>query len=328
MHEPTQPTLSIVIPVYNEEAVIAESHRRMTRVARDLDVSYELLFINDGSQDRSYELLADLTQCDPHVRVLSFARNFGHQAAITAGMDHARGDAIVVIDADLQDPPELIGPMLEKWREGYDVVYAVREKRQGDTLFKRATASLFYRLLKRITSVEIPLDTGDFRLMSRRAIEAMKLFSERNRFVRGLVSWIGFKQTGISFVRSERYAGETKYPLRKMLRFAMDGIVTFSYFPLQMATYLGFIVSGASFLGILWVIYMRFFTQQTITGWASLMVIMLFLGGVQLLTLGIAGEYIGRIYDEVKRRPLYLLQEKLGFETGREKTSGAKSSEP
>jgi dolichol-phosphate mannosyltransferase len=310
----SHPCLSIVVPVFNEEAVIEELHSRLTRVAADLEESYEILYVNDGSKDRSMNLLEDLVKRDPHVRVIQFARNFGHQVAITAGMEHAQGEAVVVIDADLQDPPELIGPMLAKWREGYDVVYAVREKRQGDTFFKRATAAIFYRLLKRITNVDIPLDTGDFRLMSRRAIDAMKLFSERNRFVRGLVSWIGFKQTGITFVRAERFAGETKYPLKKMLRFAMDGIVTFSFLPLQMATYLGFMVSGLSFLGILWVLYMRMFTQETIVGWASLMVIALFLGGVQLITLGVIGEYIGRIYDEVKRRPLYLIQERLGFD--------------
>ncbi|MNR80340.1 hypothetical protein D3C72_110620 [compost metagenome] len=313
------PCLSIIVPVYNEEAVLDELHRRLTTVVRDLETTYEILYVNDGSRDRSMDLLEGMARQDPHVRVIQFARNFGHQVAITAGMDHAQGEAVVVIDADLQDPPELIGPMLAKWREGYDVVYAVRERRDGDSYFKRTTAALFYRVLKRITHVDIPLDTGDFRLMSRRAIEAMKLFNERNRFVRGLVSWIGFKQTGITFVRAERFAGETKYPLKKMLRFAMDGIVTFSFVPLQMATYLGFLVSGLSFLGILWVIYMRIFTQETIVGWASLMAIALFLGGVQLITLGVIGEYIGRIYDEVKHRPLYLIQERLGFEHGSEK---------
>lgn len=313
MSPDTSPCLTIVIPVYNEEAVIPELHRRLTAVAQDLGVSYELLFVNDGSHDRSVELLRELAVRDEHVHVLDFARNFGHQIAITAGMDHAQGEAVVVIDADLQDPPELIGRMLEKWREGYDVVYAVRERREGDTVFKRATAAFFYRLLRRITNVDIPLDTGDFRLMSRRAIEAMKLFRERNRFVRGLVSWIGFKQTGVSFVRAERFAGETKYPLKKMVRFALDAIVSFSFLPLQLATYLGFLVSGVSFLGILWVVYLRLFTQETIVGWASLMVIVLFLGGVQLITLGVIGEYIARVYDEVKRRPLYLLQERIGF---------------
>ena len=309
-----RPCLSVIVPIFNEEEVLEALHQRLTAMAVGLEVSYELVFVNDGSRDRSLQWLKQFAATDPHVRVLDFSRNFGHQIAITAGMDYAQGEAVVVIDADLQDPPELIGLMLDKWREGYDVVYAVREKREGDTFFKRATAALFYRLLKRITNVDIPLDTGDFRLMSRRAIEAMRLFNERNRFVRGLVSWIGFRQTGVRFVRAERFAGETKYPLKKMLRFAVDGIVSFSFIPLQLATFFGFLASGMSFVGILWVVYLRLFTSETITGWASMMVIMLFLGGVQLLTLGIVGEYIGRIYDEVKRRPLYLVQEALGFD--------------
>ena len=323
-----RPCLTIIVPIYNEEDAIPALYERLQAVCSEIHVTYELLFVNDGSQDHSLSLLKDVQASDPHVRVLSFSRNFGHQVAITAGMDHAQGEAVVVIDADLQDPPELIGPMLEKWREGYDVVYAVREKREGDTLFKRATAAFFYRLLRKITNVDIPLDTGDFRLMSRRSIEAMKLFRERNRFVRGLVSWIGFKQTGITFVRAERFAGETKYPLRKMLKFAIDGIVSFSFIPLQLATIFGFFASGLSFLGILWVVYLRLFTQETITGWASMMVIMLFLGGVQLLTLGIIGEYIGRIYDEVKHRPLYLIDETLGFGHIPIDTAGQSTSPP
>lgn len=310
------PCLSIIVPIYNEEPSISELHRRLTLAAEGFGVTYELLFVNDGSRDRSGILLRTLAEQDSRIRIVDFARNFGHQIAITAGMDYAQGDAVVVIDADLQDPPEVIGPMLAKWREGYDVVYAIRERREGDTFFKRSTAALFYRLLRRITSVDIPLDTGDFRLMSRRAIDAMKLFNERNRFVRGLVSWIGFRQTGITFVREERYAGETKYPLKKMIRFALDGIVSFSFVPLQLATVFGFIASALSFLGILWAVYMRVFTNETIAGWTSLMVIVLFLGGVQMITLGIIGEYIGRIYDEVKRRPLYLVQELIGFERG------------
>ena len=313
-----RPCLSVVVPIYNEEGVIDELHRRLTGVIRDLGVTYELVFVNDGSRDRSMPMLRELAATDPHVKVIDFARNFGHQIAITAGMDHAQGEAVVVIDADLQDPPEVIGQMLEKWREGYDVVYAVREKRHGETFFKTFTAAAFYRTLKRITNVDIPLDTGDFRLMSRPAIEAMKRFGERNRFVRGLVSWIGFRQTGITFVRAERFAGETKYPLKKMVRFALDGIVSFSHFPLQLATYCGFAVSGLSFLGILWVLYQRIFAHDTIAGWASMMAIMLFLGGLQLITLGIIGEYIGRIYDEVKQRPLYLVQEHLDRGSARE----------
>lgn len=311
----TTPCLSIIAPIYNEESTIPALYQRLTSVLDGLRVTYELVFINDGSHDRSLDLLRDLAQTDTRVRVVDFSRNFGHQIAITAGMDLATGDAVVIIDADLQDPPELIADMLEKWKEGYDVVYAVREKRQGDTFFKQATAALFYRLLKRITSIDIPVDTGDFRLMSRRTVEGMKLFRERNRFVRGLVSWVGFNQTGIPFIRDERYSGETKYPLKKMLKFALDGLVSFSFIPLQLATYFGFLVSGLSFLGIVWVLYLRWFTQETITGWTSLMVMVLFLGGIQLLTLGVLGEYVGRIYDEVKRRPLYLVKEWIGFGT-------------
>lgn len=320
------PCLSIVIPIYNEQGVIDELHRRLSHVMSTLGITYEFVFVNDGSKDQSIAMLKALAEQDAHVKVIDFARNFGHQVAITAGMEHAQGDAVVVIDADLQDPPEVIGQMLDKWREGYDVVFAIREKRHGETVFKKLTAAAFYRLLRRITNVDIPVDTGDFRLMSRRAIEAMKLFSERNRFVRGLVSWIGFRQTGVTFVRAERFAGETKYPFKKMLRFALDGIVSFSYLPLQVATYFGFITSGLSFLGILGVLYLRLFTQETITGWASMMIIVLFLGGIQMITLGIIGEYIGRMYDEIKRRPLYLVQEWVGF-SGSEKASCATTAD-
>lgn len=322
------PCLSVVIPIYNEEGVIGEMHKRLSSVMKSLEVSYELVFVNDGSKDRSLALLKELAETDPHVVILDFARNFGHQVAISAGMDHARGEAVVVIDADLQDPPEVIAQMLDKWREGYDVVYAVREERRGESHFKKLTAAAFYRLLKRITNVDIPVDTGDFRLMSRRAIEAMKLFSERNRFVRGLVSWIGFRQTGVTFVRAERFAGETKYPLKKMIRFALDGVMAFSYFPLQLATYFGFVVSGLSFIAILWVLYLRLVAHDTIVGWASMTTIMLFLGGIQLITLGVIGEYIGRIYDEVKRRPLYLVQEKIGFLTNTDQKPVSSAESP
>ncbi len=312
--------ISVVVPIYNEAPIISELHRRLTSALRSLPDAYELVFVNDGSADASPDMLRALVVSDSHARLINLSRNFGHQIAITAGMDHARGDAVVVIDADLQDPPEMIPELVAKWREGYDVVYAVREKRVGESVFKRATAAAFYRLITRITNVDIPVDTGDFRLMSRRAVEALKKVRERHRFIRGLVAWLGFKQTGVRFVRQERYAGSTKYPLKKMLKFAFDGITSFSFMPLQMATYLGFFVSVVSFLGILYVVYLRIFTQETIIGWASLMAAILFLGGVQLITLGIIGEYIGRIYDEAKARPLYFTQEVLGFE--REVTSG------
>ncbi|MBO9542051.1 glycosyltransferase family 2 protein [bacterium] len=306
--------ISIVVPIYNEEAIILELHRRLTAVMQGMPDDYELVFVNDGSRDGSRQLLKGVVSSDPRSRLIDLSRNFGHQIAITAGLDHARGDAVVIIDADLQDPPEVIPRLVEKWREGFDVVYAVRAKRQGESLFKRVTAAGFYRLIARITNVEIPIDTGDFRLMNRRAVESLKRVREKNRFVRGLVAWIGFRQVGVEFVREERFAGETKYPLKKMLKFAFDGITSFSFLPLQLATYLGFLVSGVSFLGILYVIYLRVFAHATIVGWASLMAVLLFLGGVQLITIGIIGEYIGRIYEEVRGRPLYLTQEVLGFD--------------
>lgn len=306
-------SISVVVPIYNEAPIIPELHRRLTAVLAGVADSYELVFVNDGSRDASLDLLRHLVTSDPHARLVDLSRNFGHQIAITAGMDMARGDAVVVIDADLQDPPEVIPELIAKWREGYDVVYAVRARREGESFFKRATAAAFYRVINRITNVDIPVDTGDFRLMSRRAVEALKKVRERNRFIRGLVSWLGFRQIGVRYVRHERFAGETKYPLKKMLKFAFDGIASFSFLPLQLATYLGFVVSVSSFLGILYVLYLRMFTQETILGWASLMAAILFLGGVQLITLGIIGEYIGRIYDEAKGRPLYFTQEVLGF---------------
>jgi dolichol-phosphate mannosyltransferase len=261
------------------------------------------------------EQLERLAASDPRVRCIDFSRNFGHQVAITAGTDMARGDAVVVIDADLQDPPELIPRMVEKWREGYEVVFAVREKRKGESFFKLFTAAAFYRIIKRITNVDIPVDTGDFRLMDRKVVAALRILREKNRFVRGLVSWVGFRQVGIRYVREERFAGETKYPLKKMLKFAFDGITGFSYLPLQLATYLGFAVSNVAFLAICWVLLQKLVLHGHVEpGWSSLMVTILFLGGVQLLTIGLIGEYLGRIYDEVKARPLYLVRRTLGFE--------------
>jgi glycosyltransferase involved in cell wall biosynthesis len=305
---------SIIIPVYNEEAVIHETHRRLTQVMESLAEPYELLFVNDGSQDRTEEIITELKEADPHVKLLDFSRNFGHQIAITAGMDHALGDAIVIIDADLQDPPELIPQMIEKWKEGYEVVYAKRSKRKGETLFKKWTAALFYRTLRALTEVNIPLDTGDFRLIDRKVAEAMKGIREKNRFVRGLVSWVGFRQTAIEYVRDERFAGETKYPLKKMLRLSMDGITSFSYKPLKLATYLGFFISFASFLYLLVSLGERLFTTSTVAGWTSLIACVLLLNGVILIILGILGEYVGRIYDETKNRPLYILRNRPNVE--------------
>jgi dolichol-phosphate mannosyltransferase len=308
------PVISVVVPVFNEEAILPELHRRLTATMRNLGEPYELVFVNDGSRDGSARILAGLSRDDQAVCVVEFSRNFGHQLAITAGMDHASGDAVVFIDADLQDPPEVIADLVARWREGYEVVYAQREKRHGETFFKLLTATAFYRIIRQITSVDIPVDTGDFRLIDRKVVDALKQIRERHRFIRGLVSWVGFRQIGVRYVRQERYAGETKYPLRKMIKFAFDGITSFSFMPLQMATYLGFAAAGLAFLLICWVLFEALVTHKTVAGWPSVMVAVLFLGGVQLMTIGLIGEYVGRIHDEVKQRPLYLVRERLGFD--------------
>lgn len=308
------PAFSIVAPVYNEEVILPELYRRVTAVMEEAGEPYELILINDGSRDRSLEIMRELHEHDPRVKVINFSRNFGHQVAITAGADYARGDAVIIIDADLQDPPEVILDLIRRWREGYDVVYAVRAEREGETWFKEFTARLFYRLIASITNVDIPLDTGDFRLMDRRVVNAVKRMREQHRFMRGLSSWVGFRQTGVKYVRRQRYAGETKYPFRKMLKFAIDGITSFSYLPLQLATYFGFFIAALSLIGIILVVTLRLFGKTPLYGQASTLVAVLFLGGVQLIFLGIIGEYLGRIYDEVKGRPLYIVADALGFE--------------
>jgi len=305
---------SIVVPVFNEELVIEESYRRLHDVMEQTGEDYELIFVNDGSRDKTEELVSALCDKDPHVRLLSFSRNFGHQTAITAGMDASSGQAVVVIDADLQDPPEVILDMIAKWKEGYDVVYGRRTVRDGETVFKKLTAKMFYRLLKSLTNVEIPVDTGDFRLIDRKVCDVMNSLTEKNRYVRGLVSWVGFRQTEVAYHRKERFAGETKYPLKKMLKFALDGITTFSYKPLKLATYVGFSVSFLSFLYLLVVLYLKLFTDRAVSGWASTLSVSLIFNGVILIMLGIIGEYIGRIYDEAKNRPLYVIREKKGFD--------------
>jgi polyisoprenyl-phosphate glycosyltransferase len=305
---------SVVAPCYNEEGNLPELYRRISEVMNQTGDSWELVLINDGSRDRTPEVMRELHRLDPRVHYLDFARNFGHQLAVTAGMDYAQGEAIILIDSDLQDPPELILEMIQKWREGYKVVYAVRSERKGETWFKLFTAKLFYRLIYRITEVNIPQDTGDFRLMDRQVVDAIKQMRERHRFIRGMTSWVGFPQTGVSYVRQERFAGETNYPLRKMLKFASDAITGFSYLPLQLATYLGFIVAALSGLGMIGVILARLTGNQAFFGQATTLVMVLFLGGIQLICLGIIGEYLGRIYDEVKHRPLYVVNEAVGFE--------------
>lgn len=309
MASPDRQLLSVVVPVFNEIAVIDMFYDRIRAVLAELEaLDHEIVFVDDGSSDGSYARLVELADADPALRVLRFSRNFGHQIAITAGIDHARGDAVVVIDADLQDPPEVIARFVEKWRQGYDVVYGVREGRDGETPAKLVTASLFYRLLRRFTSVEIPVDVGDFRLLSRRAAEEFRGMREKDRFVRGLVSWMGFRQTGVPYRREARHAGETKYPYRKMVKFAIDGITSFSNAPLKLASWLGYL---ASFLAFLYLasVFVQKAMGGTVQGWATIMVALLFLGGVQLICLGIIGEYIGRIFNEIKPRPMYIVEQ-------------------
>jgi dolichol-phosphate mannosyltransferase len=303
---------SVVVPAYNEEEVISVTYDRLKKVMDSSGVFYELIFVNDGSKDKTIDILREICDKDANVKLLDFSRNFGHQIAITAGMDYAEGDAVVVIDADLQDPPEVILEMLDKWRQGYEVVYGKRLKREGDTFFKKLTARVFYRTLNRLTDVDIPVDTGDFWLIDRKVCDALKKVNEKNRYMRGIISWLGFKSIPVEFVRHERYAGETKYPLKKMLKFATDAIMSFSYRPLKLASFIGAIISIFAFIYLIYVIVMKLFTTATLeVGWSSLVAIVLFFNGIILLMLGIIGEYIGRIYDEAKGRPLYLVREAL-----------------
>jgi dolichol-phosphate mannosyltransferase len=302
-------TYSIVAPIYNELETLPELYRRVKEVMDSTGETWELVLVDDGSTDGSTEAICKLGKQDKRVRPVIFARNFGHQIAITAGWDYARGDAVVIIDADLQDPPELILEMAKKWREGYEVVYAVRAEREGESWFKLWTASLFYRLIYRITDVKIPLDTGDFRLMDRKVVNVLKQMRERHRFPRGMSAWVGFKQIGVNYKRAARVAGETKYPFRKMFRLAINAITSFSYFPLQVATFFGFASAGIAILAIIPVVYLRITGSQAFFGQATTLIAVLFLGGVQLICVGILGEYIGRLYDEAKGRPLYIVRE-------------------
>jgi glycosyltransferase involved in cell wall biosynthesis len=302
-------TYTIAVPVYNEIDSLPELHRRITQVMQDQGEPWELLLIDDGSTDGSREWIEARAEQDPHLRPVIFARNFGHQIGVTAGLDYSRGEAVIIMDADLQDPPEVIPQLIEHWKQGYDVVYAVRTEREGETWFKRFTAAFFYRLINRITDVKIPVDTGDFRLMDRAVVNALASMREQHRFPRAMVAWVGFNQIGVPYRRAARFAGETKYPFRKMLRLALNAITGFSYFPLQIATYLGFISAGLSILVIPVVAILRLAGSQAFFGQASTLIAVLFLGGVQLISLGILGEYIGRIYDEAKGRPLYIVRE-------------------
>jgi dolichol-phosphate mannosyltransferase len=309
---PAAPILSVVVPLYNEEGNVGPLLDRITAIVQSLPErpSYEIVLVNDGSSDATLARIREEMRRRPNIVLVNLSRNFGHQLAATAGLDVAQGQAVVLMDGDLQDPPELIAEFLRRWHEGYDVVYAVRRTRKGETPFKIFTARLFYRIIKRLTNVAIPVDTGDFRLMSRRVVDTLKRARERNRFLRGMVSWSGFNQTGVEYDRDVRLSGETKYPFRKMLKFALDAITSFSDVPLRLASYLGFTVSTAAFIYALIIILFKAFhlgTPEYARGWASTMVAILFLGGVQLIGIGILGEYLGRIYDEVKGRPLYLI---------------------
>ncbi len=305
--------LSVIVPMYNEEEVIEVAYRRLKAVLDTLGESYEMILVDDGSRDRTSSIVRELCKIDRTVKLVEFSRNFGHQIAVTAGMDHASGRAVVLIDADLQDPPELIKDMVARWREGYDVVFGKRIERKGESWFKKMTASMFYRLLRSMTSVNIPVDTGDFRLMDRKVCDALTAMRERSRFIRGMVSWAGFKQTSVDYVRDERFAGETKYPLRKMIRLSLDAMTSFSTRPLKIASILGFVLSAIGFIYLFIVLYQRFFTDTTTQGWTSLIAISLLFHGITLSLLGVLGEYIGRTYEEAKRRPLYLVSDALNF---------------
>lgn len=305
----SSPEITIVAPVYNEAETLPELYQRVRDVMEQTGDTWELVLVDDGSADRSGEIILELSRQDPRVRPVRFARNFGHQIAVTAGLDYSRGRAVVIIDSDLQDPPEVILLMIDKWREGYEVVYGVRTDREGESWFKLMTASLFYRLIYRITDVNIPLDTGDFRLLDRKVVDVMNQMRERHRFLRGMSAWIGFRQTGVEYRRAARFAGQTKYPIRKMMKFASDAITGFSYLPLQMATYLGFISAGISILAIPVVIYLRASGSGAFFGQATTLIAVLFLGGIQLISLGILGEYLGRLYDQAKGRPLYIVRD-------------------
>ena len=306
--------LSIIVPCFNEEEVITESFKRLSKLSTNLkDLDIEIIFVDDGSKDSTPKILKELTDKYSYVKTIFLARNFGHQKAVTAGIDSADGDALVIIDADLQDPPELIYKMIDKWNQGYEVVYGRRLDRQGESRFKKLSAKAFYRILNMLSDINIPLDTGDFRLISKEVVDALKRMPEKDRFIRGMISWIGYKQIELPYQRLERYAGSTKYPLKKLLRFASDAIFSFSTKPLQISIALGIISSFIALLVIFYALFLRIFTNIWVEGWTAIMTAVLFLGGIQLLCIGILGNYVGRIYNESRNRPLYIVREFRGF---------------
>ena len=309
MEEKQLTEISVVIPLYNEELNVHELYTRLSQSMMLISDNYELIFINDGSSDKTLHLLKARAVEDAHVKYISFSRNFGHQNAIMAGISNAKGKAIVIIDGDLQDPPEVIPELYAKYKEGFHVVYAKRKVREGENYFKKITAKLFYRILKKITSTDIPIDTGDFRIISKEVAEHLKGMTEKNKFLRGQIAWLGFKQTFIEYERKERFLGETKFTLRKMMRFAIDGITSFSNFPLQIATFLGFLFSIVAFGIIIYALYSKFILHEVVTGWTSIMVSSMFIGGVQLICIGFIGEYVSRIANEVKKRPSFIVEE-------------------
>jgi len=309
--------ISIVVPCYNEQEVFAETYKRLTAAFAQLDASiydYEIIFVNDGSKDLTLQMIQEVIKTDKRIKGINFSRNFGHQIAITAGLDNCKGDAAVVIDADLQDPPMVILEMVKKWEQGFDVVFGKRRERAGESTFKLLTAKWFYRFINRLSDVDMPLDTGDFRLMDRKALDQFLKMRESYRFVRGMVAWIGFNQTSVEYDREIRFAGSTKYPFKKMFRLASDAILSFSTTPLKVASFIGFITSIVAFVGIIYSLYMRLFTNDFVEGWTLLMISILLIGGIILLVLGIIGEYVGRIYGEIKQRPLYIIKDKIGYE--------------
>ena len=307
--------ISIIVPCFNEEEVINETYKRLTDFCQSQkNFDMEIIFVDDGSKDQTSRLIKKFTDKSKYVKSIFLARNFGHQIAVTAGIESSKGDAVVIIDSDLQDPPEVINQMIIKWQEGFDVIYGQRIDRKGESFFKRLTAKVFYRFLNLLSDVDIPLDTGDFRLISKEVVNSLKQMPEKDRFLRGMISWVGFRQIALPYHREERFAGKSKYPLRKMIRFATDGILSFSTKPLQFSIAIGMISAFVSLLVILYALFIRIFTNTWVTGWTAIMIAILFIGGVQLLSIGILGSYIGRIYNEAKNRPLYLVRQYRGFE--------------